>query len=152
EAMLLRARALVEQANYTAAAAELDRVAVLEPDSAPTHHLRGQIALKQGRYEQAIANLSAVLMQTPDGASALFLRGCANQFLERHDEALADLHQAVLRDPSYTSAYCNQRAWVHVAAGNYELALADYGIVLQLDPLDVTALAGKEEALKALQN
>jgi hypothetical protein len=57
----------------------------------------------------------------------------------------------VLRDPGYTAAYCNQRAHVHAAAGEYELALADYAIVLQLDPLNVTALSGREQALYSQQ-
>src|SRR5262249_30283275 len=83
--------------------------------------------------------------------NAFYLRGNAHQLLERHDEALHDLHQAVLRDPSHTAAYCNQRAHVHATAGEYELALADYGIVLQLDPLNVTALSGREQAQYGLQ-
>src|SRR5262249_19122518 len=43
----------------------------------------------------------------------------------------------------------NQRAFLHAAAGEYELALADYAIVLQLDPHNVTALVGRELTLQA---
>ena len=58
-------------------------------------------------------------------------------------------NQAVLLDTRHTAAYCNQRALVHLAAGEPELAVADYAIVLQLDPTNITALIGREQALEA---
>src|SRR5262249_40159352 len=140
EAALLRTSALIEQGDYPAGSAELDRVAEQDPANARISHLRGLIALKQGRYEQAVADFTHALNHGPDDARTLFLRGSAYQFLEQHEKALSDLHQAVLYDPRYTASYCNQRAWVHATSGNHELALADYAIVLQLDPLNVTAL------------
>jgi hypothetical protein len=39
-----------------------------------------------------------------------------------------------------------------MAAGEYELALTDFAIVLQLDPTNVNALLGREQALKAANN
>src|SRR5262249_46613441 len=77
-------------------------------------------------------------------AEALHLRATARQLLGRHDEALADLNQAVVLDGRYTAALCNHRASLHASRGEYELALADYAVVLQLHPAHCSALAGRE--------
>src|SRR5262249_6035766 len=139
----------IEQGAYASAESDLDLAAALEPANDRICALRGEICVRRGQYEQAVAALSEALARNADDARTLFLRGSAYQALEQHDKALDDVHQAVLRDSAYTAAYSNQRAFLHAAAGEYELALADYAIVLQLDPHNVTALVGRELALQA---
>jgi tetratricopeptide (TPR) repeat protein len=145
----LRASAYIEQGAYALAETDLDRVAAIDPANSQASTLRGLVYLKDGQYERAVAALSEALTRSPEAARTYFLRGSAFQSLEQHDKALDDFHQAVLRDPAYTAAYSNQRAFLHAAAGEYDLALADYAIVLQLDPHNVTALVGRELALQA---
>jgi tetratricopeptide (TPR) repeat protein len=150
-AYLVRGGAHVQQGSYEAAVADFDRALEIDPDNAQAHHVRGLTAMKQGQYEKALADFTQVLRRQPNNARTLFLRGSVQQLLERHEEALADFNQAVLLDPQYTAAYCNQRALLHAARGEYDLALTDYAIVLQLDPTNVTALAGREQVLHAQQ-
>ncbi|HTU18228.1 MAG TPA: tetratricopeptide repeat protein [Gemmataceae bacterium] len=150
-AHIIRASAFVQQGAYEEAAADLSHVLAADANNAQVYHLRGMAAMKQGQYDEALADFNTSLKLNPSNARTLFLRGTVYQHREQHPEALADFQQAVLLDPSYTAAYCNQRALLHAAQGDYELALADYAIVLQLDRTNVTALLGREHALEGLQ-
>jgi tetratricopeptide (TPR) repeat protein len=150
-AYLVRGSAHVQQGAYDAANADFARALEIDPDNAQAYHVRGLTAMNQGQYQKALADFTEVLRRQPNNARTLFLRGSVQQLLERHEEALADFNQAVLLDPQYTAAYCNQRALIHAGRGEYELALTDYAIVLQLDPTNVTALAGREQVLQAQQ-
>jgi tetratricopeptide (TPR) repeat protein len=151
-AYLLRASALARQGAYEAADADFSRALQLEPNNAHAHNVRGVTAMKQGDFVRALADFTNSFSLNPNNARTLFLRGTVYQTLEQHERALADLNQAVLLDPQYTAAFCNQRALIHAANCEYELALAEYAIVLQLDRTNLTALLGRERALQALQS
>jgi tetratricopeptide (TPR) repeat protein len=150
-AYVVRAGAHVQQGEYEAAEKDFTRALALDEGNAQVYHLRGVAAMKQGRDDDALRDFNESARLNPNNARTLFLRGTVYQNREQHTEALNDFQQAVLLDPSYTAAYCNQRALIHTARGDYELALADYAIVLQLDKTNVTALLGREQALQALQ-
>jgi tetratricopeptide (TPR) repeat protein len=150
-ANVLRASAHVQQGSYDEAIADFARVLAFDPDNAQVYHLRGLATMKQGRYDEALVDFNESLRLNPNNARTLFLRATVYQHREQHQEALNNFQQAVLLDPQYTAVYCNQRALVHALHGNYEQALADYAIVLQLDSTNVTALLGREQALQALQ-
>jgi tetratricopeptide (TPR) repeat protein len=151
-AYVVRGSARVQQGIYDEAIADFTRALQIDAENAQAYHLRGLAEMKQGDFDKALADFGESLKRNPNNARALFLRGTVYQQREQHDEALADFHQAVLLDPQYTAAYCNQRALLHAARGDYELALADYAIVLQLDETNVTALLGREQALQALKD
>ncbi len=108
--------------------------------------------LHQGESDKALAAFTRSLELNPANAEAFAQRASAFRALARQEESLADLNQAVLLDPRHTAAYCNQRATLHFQNGEYEQALADYAIVLQLDPANLTALLGREQALEALRS
>jgi tetratricopeptide (TPR) repeat protein len=152
DAYLTRASALAQQGVYEAADADVSRALELEPNNAHVHNVRGVTAMKQGDFERALADFTNSCSLNPNNARTLFLRGTVYQTLEQHERALADLNQAVLLDPQYTVAFCNQRALIHAANDEYELALAEYAIVLLLDRTNLTALMGRERALQALQS
>jgi len=151
-AYLARGLAHADQGAYEAAVADFGRALELDPRSAAAYQLRAQTDMKRGDPAAALADLAASLRLNPDDARTLFLRGTAQAALGHDEAALADLNQAVLLDPQYTAAYCAQQATVHVARGEYDLALADYAIILQLDPTNVTALAGREQVALALRS
>ncbi len=151
-AYVVRGSARVQQGIYDEAIADFTRALQLDAENAQAYHLRGLAEMKQGDFDKALADFGESLKRNPNNARAMFLRATVYQQREQHDEALADFHQAVLLDPQYTAAYCNQRALLHAARGDYELALADYAIVLQLDETNVTALLGREQALQALKD
>jgi tetratricopeptide (TPR) repeat protein len=152
DAYLTRASALAQQGVYEAADADVTRALEIEPNNAHVHNVRGVTAMKQGDFERALADFTNSYSLNPNNARTLFLRGSVYQTLEQHERALADLNQAVLLDPQYTAAFCNQRALIHAANDEYELALAEYAIVLLLDRTNLTALMGRERALQALQS
>jgi len=151
DAYVLRGEARVEQGEFEPALEDFARALKLDPKNARAYRSRGQAALRQGDPEKAVADLTRSLRLDEKNAEALHLRATARQLLGRHDEALADLNQAVVLDGRYTAALCNHRASLHASRGEYELALADYAVVLQLDPANCAALAGREQALQARQ-
>jgi tetratricopeptide (TPR) repeat protein len=151
-AYLVRGRIHLEQGDYQAAAADFAQALELDPACAAAYLLRGQTAWKRGDLPAAIADFTESLRLQPNDAQTLFLRGSVYGVLGKDEAALADLNQAVLRDLQYTAAYCAQRAIVHAAREEYEAALADYGIVLHIDPTNVTALNGREHVLLAIQD
>ena len=112
--------------------------------------IRGVIAMKECEYENAYAEFSEALRLDPQNSLTLYRRGTVLQTLDRHEDALEDLHRAVLLNPQYTAPYCNQRALVNAGTGNFHLALADYGIALQIDPNNVAALSGRERVQRTL--
>jgi hypothetical protein len=56
---------------------------------------------------------------------------------------------AMLLDPKHAAAYCGQRGLLHAARGEYMQALADYTVVLMLDPQHLNVPIWREEALRA---
>jgi len=151
-AYYLRANAYAEQGAYERARADLTRALAIDPQSSQAYQVQGVIAAKQGDYENAIADFTESLRLDSKNALTFFRRAKAYQFMEQQDRALNDLHHAVLLDPQYTAAYCLQRAVVNTVNQEFEQALTDYAITLQLDPTNVTALTSCEQLLRALQD
>ncbi len=151
EALVLRGEAHLQQGDADAAAGDFTQALRIDPKHAPGHAGLGQAALSRAEFHQALGHFDEALRLGPPCPRVLFQRGTVKQLLERHEEALIDFNQAVLLDPSYTPAYCNQRAQLHLRRGEHEQALADYAVVLRLDPSNVTARAGQEQAREALR-
>lgn len=86
----------------------------------------------------------------PSNSRAYAFRGLSRQALKQHEPALLDFAHAVRLDPRYAAAYCNQRAALHAARGDHELAAADYSLVLLFDSGNEVAKAGRDQALRAL--
>ncbi len=151
-AYLLRGDAHAQQGNYEAASEDFTAALQINPRDAHAHQARGQAALHQGEYDKAYTSLTRALELNPKNAEAFSLRASAHQARGEDDDALADLTQAVLLDGKYTAAYSNQRAQVHLRFNQYEQALANFAVVLQLDPANLTALIGREQALESLKS
>ena len=149
-AFATRGKAHAQQGDYSSAEADFDRALALAPRDAHAYRLRAEAAIAQGEYEKALRDLRRSLELNPASAVALHLGGTALQGLGRGAEALDEFNKAMLLDPRYTAAYCNQRALLHAYAGEYGPALADYAIVLQIDPCNLTAVAGRERVQAAL--
>jgi tetratricopeptide (TPR) repeat protein len=151
QAYLARGDAHLQQGDYPAADADFTEALASEPRNAHAYQGRAQASLAQGEYHRAVRDLERCLELAPANAQAFYLRGTVRQATDEPEAALADLNQAMLLDTRYTPAYCNQRAAVHLLRGEPEQALADYAIVLQLDPANVTALSGRDQARAALE-
>jgi serine/threonine protein kinase len=146
-----RVKALCRHYRISAARTNVLFRELREQWEATRYLARGRLALAQGNYQEAREALTRCLQLRPNLAEAFHLRGTVCSHLDRHAEALADLHQAVLLDPQYTVSYCSQRARLHLAEGEPAQALAEYAVVLQLDPTNEAALLGREQALEAVR-
>ena len=95
-------------------------------------------------------DLSEALQRDPSNARAYAYRGLSCQALKQSESALSDFANAVRLDGRYAAAYCNQRAAMQAARGEYEQAAADYSLVLLFDPGNNVAKDGRDQALRAL--
>ena len=59
----------------------------------------------------------------------------------RYNDAITELRAAIALDPNYVTAYIN-RALAHNDKGDYNRALADYTVVIRLDPAPSHTIAG----------
>lgn len=84
------------------------------------------------RHGQAYAELAAVWRR-----------------VQQHEQTLEELAYGACRDARFAPWYCNQRALIHSAQGQYGRAAADYTVTLLLDPDNATARAGRERAWKS---
>jgi hypothetical protein len=115
----------------------------------PAFHDRGVARAKQGKHIQAVADFTQSLRLNPTNAATFAQRAESLRALKKHDLALRDMTNAMLLDPKHAAAYCGQRGLLHAARGEYMQALADYTVVLMLDPQHPNVPIWREEALRA---
>ena len=107
---------------------------------------RGLAFLKKGIYDKAILDFDQSLRYIPDSFTFTW-RGVAWGALGKYDKAIADQNEAIRRHPKNASAYFN-RGIIHENRGLFELALADFRILIQINPKDKEGI----EAFKRVQS
>jgi tetratricopeptide (TPR) repeat protein len=85
----------------------VDRALVLNPSSARTWHLSGNLRLYAGQPDIVIEHVEAALRLSPRArvGSSLALIGAAHFFRRRFDEAVPKLLLGIQEDPSYSHPY-----------------------------------------------
>jgi tetratricopeptide (TPR) repeat protein len=149
-AYLIRGSAYAQTEQFDSAIADFTEVLRRQADNDQAFYLRGVALSKTGDFAGAQADLTEALRLDPSNARAYAFRGLSHQALRRAEPAVRDFAHAVRLDGRYAAAYCNQRAALHSARGEYEQAVADYSLVLLLDPDNGDAKAARDQALRAL--
>jgi protein O-GlcNAc transferase len=106
------------------------------------------IALSQaGAHAEALACFDRALAEDP--ANVDLLNNCAVELthLRRPEEAIKKLDQALRLKPDFSPALCN-RGLAKARMGAWRDALADYELVLQIEPGNLVALEMSAEILK----
>ncbi len=151
EAWVLRGRLAADQGALEDAEDAFTRALALSPGLARAHEGRGSCAARRGKLAEALADLAEAARLDPNNVAVFRLRGELNARAGRPLEALADLQQAALLDPALLPGYYAQRAQLHLARGEYALALADAVIEARLDPDSPGAIRRQEQARDGLR-
>lgn len=100
-----------------------------------------------GNPDGSIADATKFLALSGNDPTALHARGLANAAKGEFPRALADYAQAIgLGEANFILRH---RGDLYLAAGNPELAIADYEAMLKIFPSNAKALSGLEKARKA---
>jgi len=124
----------------------LERADIDSQARLPVLGYRALLRLERDDFEGATADLSAALVIDPKNLSALIHRGIALVQLGRHDAAQADLDRALAHpeaEPNDRLRILIFRALCHYGRGDYEQAVADDNLALQIDPTSTQALTNR---------
>jgi tetratricopeptide (TPR) repeat protein len=149
---LARARAYVEQKNFSAALEDCTGAVRLDPGNAQAHYLRAICRISLEDRAGAIEDLSVIIDQVPLQQSArvvtpapyygdaCYARGVAYLMIGEAERARADFSRVIGIAPRHTASYA-QRAYCDLLSLNYDAATADLQRALALDPKSQLALA-----------
>jgi tetratricopeptide (TPR) repeat protein len=140
----LRAELFLRVGKAEDAYADLAQLVSRAPSDPIVFHIRGKLEFRRNRLEAAVADLTTSLKLNPKFTEALADRAGVFRALAKHREALADLTSAVHQDPKYAAEYLVQLGIVRGATGEFNGAIADFIVALQLDPTNKGAVRGKE--------
>ncbi|KAJ3032763.1 cytochrome c oxidase subunit 1, partial [Rhizophlyctis rosea] len=112
----------------------LSKLIRLSPEDAQAHSYRGRAHAFMAKWDEALEDMSTAIQLSPDKPDVFFHR--AALLRERNPIwAIEDYSISILLDdsPANIEAFY-QRAMLYYRAGQYDLAIADYLTVIELDP------------------
>ncbi len=141
--------ALRAQKSYQEAIKAYLRAAELSPaDPRPEGGL-GSVYYAMEEYEVAILHFQKAVEIDPNYASGYGQMALAYYVQKKYDRAQPLFEQAVAleKDPLKVAQYRHALGWIHLGAGRYAEARAQFSKALELDP----GLQGAKEGLQALE-
>lgn len=142
-ALTTRANDAIDAGAFSKAAADLDAVSKIRPDSTAVRALRIQLLVKQGLPAEALRLADAAVAKDTKDATALnercWLKATTNVQLET---ALADCDAAVKLAPD-NAAILDSRGFVKLRTGAIDAAIDDYDAALRLSPNLAASLYGR---------
>jgi tetratricopeptide (TPR) repeat protein len=146
EAFLNRGTSKKELGDINGAIADYDTAISLNRKFDKAWYNRGGAKLDLNDFEGAIADYNQAIVLNPDYAEAYSNRGNAKVSLANNNKnlqlvygALADYNRAVQLKQDYVEAYSN-RGIARSLLGDYDGAVNDFDITLNLNPNDALAL------------
>jgi tetratricopeptide (TPR) repeat protein len=127
-----RGTALESLGRHDEAIADFNRAIALDPHDTSAYSNRATAYLASNRQDLAVADLNEVIRAAPASALIYYDRGTAYELQGKFDKAKSDYREAVRLMPSFAPA--------SAALGRLdskddpELALAEFGAAIRLDP------------------
>jgi tetratricopeptide (TPR) repeat protein len=143
EARLGHARALAQQGELEAAAAELVAASRAAPGEARVLRELGLVRYEQRRLDEAADCLTRAAAAAPDDARASFALGLAHEARRDLGAALAAYREATRRDPGFLDAR-RTLADALASLGEHEAAIAELEAVLAIDRRDEQAARNRD--------
>lgn len=150
----IRGNTYLAMGVYDRALADFDAVTKINPSAHGAFNSRGVAFLRQKQFDRAIAELDQAIRINPNNAIAFTNRGDAYRGKGRFDRALQEYDAAITINPKWGDAYFGRAAtWqqkaifdfdAFVNEGHFEqLAIAEYGKLLQISPRNAHALSNR---------
>ncbi len=143
DARRLRAELCVRLGRSEEAYDDLAQLIRQVPNDALVYFLRGKLEASRERFDSAVRDLTMSLKLDPRNSDARAERGLAYRRLHKNWYSLVDFVQAVQADPKHSAEYMVQRGIVAGARKQYNRAIADFAVALQLNPNHQTAARGR---------
>lgn len=136
-----RASAFRDLGEFDKSLADCERAISLDPTSASGFICRGHTFKEKGEAGRALPDYDRAVAMKPDSTS-LYHRCEANAVLDRLEAALADCDAALKLRPG-DFLINDSRGMVYLKMKNYRAAIADYNVVLAVDPDFALPLFGR---------
>lgn len=133
--------------DYAKALADADKAVALSPGYGDALKMRGTINFAKGDMDAAIASLQAAQQQLPDDDGIHVDLGNAWRSKGDHAKAMAEYDRAIAMRAT-PIGYAG-RALAHLAAGENDAAIADFGEAIRLKPDYATAYLNRANAYTA---
>jgi tetratricopeptide (TPR) repeat protein len=127
-----RGAALEGLGRHDEAIADFSRAIVLDPQDTAAYLNRATAYLASKRSDLAIADLTEVIRTDPSDGLAYYDRGTAYELSGERGKAMTDYREAARRMPSYAPA--SAALGRGDSKNDPELALAEFGAAIRLDP------------------
>ena len=149
-----RGNAYLNLGVYDRALADFDAATRANPTAPGPFNSRGVAFMRQKQLDRAITEFDSAIRLNPNDPIALSNRGDVYREKGRVDRALQDYDTAIVANPKWVNAYFGRAAALQQKAvsdfdafvneGRFEeLAIAEYGKVLQLAPRSAGALSNR---------
>jgi len=130
---LNRANAWYENKAYFNAAADVDQVLAVRPDTVPAMVLRGLILARQRQYPEAIDWFSRAIEKDTLNPEHLVNRGTLSYYMRHYEVSMKDLNHALTLAPDNAEAL-NALAMVHSETGDQVSAFRLITKALEVSP------------------
>ena len=157
-----RGNAYLNLGVYDRALSDFDVAIKGNPTASGPFNSRGVAFLRQKQFDRAITEFNQAIRLNPNDPIAFSNRGDTYREKGRLDSALQDYDTAIVINPKWASAYFGRAAVLQAKAtsdfdafvheGQFEeMAIAEYGKVLQIMPKNAGALNNRGQLYHALR-
>ena len=137
--------------DYKNAVMDFVQTVTTDPSFLEGYLLRAYALINLGGYEQAAHDLNHVIkFETPFAGEALYHRAKCFYNLQLMDLVIKDCDNLLEIGWISTEIY-HLRAMAYIHFKDFETALANYELALQLDPTNTDLLYNKQELVKAIE-
>ena len=127
----------------------METVISRNPQLAPPYWYLGRVYFEMGDYDSALSQMEKALAIDPNYALAYADRGMTQLILGNEGQGLADLQHALELDPSLAKVHHNLGAFYYNQS-ELNLALQEYDLAVQIDPMRSASWKSRAEVLHAL--
>ncbi len=138
-ALIERAKSLIDKNEMDTALADLNLIISREPDNAEALTQRSRIFINRNLPDKALPDAEKALSFNANNAVALNVRGLCKGAKKDFSGAIADFSRAITLDPKFTKALMN-RGRFHRLQNNPAKALADFSKVIEIEPENYVVL------------
>lgn len=145
DAYYLRGLFQQEMTNYQESLNDFTKAIRLKPDFQPAYVCRAKSQLAQSNFDFCISDCNLAILLNTNDVAAYFYKGAAYKFQQDYDKEIEALTQAIKLATNLTSfaPVFLDRAYAFTVKEDFTNAIADYGMVVQLDPANVDAYVGR---------